>query len=181
VVHQRFEDEDGSCFTTAKDHERLIARLKAPQDGALPSGNGVQALNLLRLAELTGRRELAGRAERAIRALAGYVNRYPQAFSTLLLAVDWLAAGPREIVVAGDPADARTRELLAAVRTTYAPQRVVALAGPGTDAALLPLTSGKTPGPRGPRAYVCRDWSCAAPVDDPELLRGELAAAAAQS
>ncbi|MBL8863885.1 MAG: thioredoxin domain-containing protein [Planctomycetes bacterium] len=175
LVLDRFQDEDGSCFTTARDHERLIARLKAPHDGALPSGNGVQALNLLRLAELTGRRDLAERAERAIRSLAGLVNRFPQAFSALLLAVDWLAAGPREVVLAGDPASAEVRELLRAVRTTYAPQRVVALADSGADRELLPLLADKAPGPVGARAYVCRNWSCGAPLDDPRSLRAVLA------
>src|SRR6185503_12926901 len=103
-------------------HEKLIARLKAPFDGALPSGNGVQAQNLLRLAELTGRRELAERAERTIRSVGALANQHPIAFSSMLLAVDWLAAGPREIVVAGDVTSPSTRELLRAIRKTFLPQ-----------------------------------------------------------
>jgi uncharacterized protein YyaL (SSP411 family) len=176
VLRDRFEDPEGGCFTTASDHEKLIARLKGPHDGALPSGNGVQALNLLRLAELTGRRDLAERAERTIRSMGGLVNRFPQAFSTLLLAVDWLAVGPREIVLSGDPAAAPLRAMLRTLRTTFAPQRVVALAGPGADAELVPLLSGKDAGPNGARAYVCRNWSCRAPVDDPAALKSEIEA-----
>jgi uncharacterized protein YyaL (SSP411 family) len=39
VVTEQFEDaERGGWFTTGRDHERLIARLKNPHDGALPSG-----------------------------------------------------------------------------------------------------------------------------------------------
>jgi hypothetical protein len=177
VLAARFEDaEQGGYFTTASDHERLIARLKAPHDGALPSGNGVQALNLLRLSELTGQRELAQRAERTVRALAGLVNRYPQAFSALLLAVDWLAAGPREVVLSGEPQDARLQRLLAAVRGTFVPQRVVALAAPGADAGLIPLLEGRQPARSGPRAFVCRNWTCLAPVDEPAALRSALEA-----
>ena len=175
VVADRFQDEDGACFTTARDHEKLIARLKAPHDGALPSGNGVQALNLLRLADLTGRADLAERAQRAIQALAGLVNRFPQAFSTLLLAVDWLAVGAREVVIAGDLESKSARELLRAVRTTYSPQRVVAGAGSLADSKLVPLLAEKTPSPRGARAYVCRNWTCAAPVDEPAELVAALA------
>src|SRR6185295_5273648 len=75
VLRDRFEDhEHGGYHTTSDDHEKLIARLKAPFDGALPSGNGVQAQNLLRLAELTGRRELAERAERTIRSVGALAN-----------------------------------------------------------------------------------------------------------
>jgi len=174
VLRDRFEDEGGGYYTTARDHEKLIARLKAPHDGALPSGNGVQALNLLRLSELTGRRDLAERAERAIRSMAGLVNRFPQAFSALLLAVDWLAVGPREIVLAGALESADVRAMLRVVRETYAPQRVVALAGPGADMDLIPLLRDKTPSSKGARAYVCRNWSCGSPADDADALRAEI-------
>ncbi len=177
VLRDRFEDaEAGGYFTTARDHEKLIARLRAPHDGALPSGNGVHALNLLRLAELTGRRDLAERAERTLRSMAGLVNRFPQAFSTLLLAVDWLAVGPREIVLAGTRGDAKIAEMLRAVRTTFAPQRVVALATPGVQVGPIGLLKDKTPGPNGARAYVCRNWTCQAPVEDVAALRSELGA-----
>jgi len=175
VVADRFQDEDGSCFTTARDHEKLIARLKAPHDGALPSGNGVQALNLLRLADLTGRADLAERAQRAIQSMAGLVNRFPQAFSTLLLAVDWLAVGAREVVIAGDLESKSARDLLRAVRTSFSPQRVVAFAGSMADSKLVPLLAEKTPGAQGARAYVCRNWTCAAPIDEPAALVAALA------
>ena len=69
VVLEHFDDPElGGFYTTGDNHEQLIARLKAPMDGALPSGNGVMALNLLRLAELTGRGPLAKEAERTIRS-----------------------------------------------------------------------------------------------------------------
>ena len=171
IVAERFADrEKGGWYTTADDHETLIARLKNPHDGALPSGNGVQALNLLRLAELTGRGELAQRAERAIRSLGAMVNHYPSAFSQLLLAVDFLAAGPREIVIAGAPSGDAARALLATVRRTFLPQRVVASARPEADAGLVPLVEGKEAGPTGARAYVCRNYACREPVETPEDL-----------
>jgi uncharacterized protein YyaL (SSP411 family) len=176
VLAERFQDADqGGFFTTAEDHEQLIARLKGPHDGALPSGNGVQALNLLRLAELTGRKELAERAQGAIRSVGELLNRYPQAFSQMLMAVDFLAAGPREIAVAGEPGSAGVAALLAEIRGTFLPQRVVALAHPGADTSLLPLLSDKTPGPGGARAFVCRNYACGLPAADPAGLRAQLA------
>jgi hypothetical protein len=153
----------------------LIARLKNPHDGALPSGNGVHASNLLRLAELTGRGALAQRAERTLKALGRLVNQYPAAFSQLLLAVDFLQAGPREIVVAGRPGAHDANELLAGLRATFLPQRVVAFAHDGADAALLPLLEGKGAGADGARAYVCRNWACGEPVRSPAQLAARLA------
>jgi len=171
IVTAEFEDGDkGGWFTTGKSHESLIARLKNPHDGALPSGNGVQTLNLLRLAEITGQGPLAQRAEKAMLSLGAMVNLYPAAFSQLLLAVDFLAAGPREIAVAGDPAHPAVRAMLEEVRGTFLPQRVVVLASPGADAGLIPLVDGKVAGAGGARAYVCRNYACQAPVDTREAL-----------
>jgi uncharacterized protein YyaL (SSP411 family) len=171
IVADRFADaEKGGWFTTAKDHETLIARLKNPHDGALPSGNGVHALNLLRLAELTGRGELARRAEGAIRSLGAMVNQYPAAFSQLLVAVDFLAAGPREIVIAGEPSAEAVRRMLETVRRTFLPQRIVASARAGADETLLPLIEDKEAGAGGARAFVCRNYACREPVDTAEAL-----------
>ena len=176
VLTERFEDRDeGGYFTTATDHEQLLARLKSSQDGALPSGNGVQVLNLLRLAELTGDQEHAARAERTIRSVGQLVNRYPRAFGQILLALDVLAVGAREIVVAGEPGEAAFEELLRVVRTTFLPQRVVAHGHPGADTDLLPLLAEKTAPPGRARAFVCRNYTCDIPADDAASLAAQLA------
>jgi len=165
ILTERFEDpEHGGFFTTSNDHERLIARLKSPQDGALPSGNGVQALNLLRLAELSGRRELALQAARTITSMGALANRYPAGFSQLLCAVDFLAAGPREIVIAGAEQDPETRAMLALVRGRFLPQKVVARAHAGADTRLMPLLEGREAADGRARGFVCRNYACAAPA-----------------
>jgi uncharacterized protein YyaL (SSP411 family) len=176
IVTDRFEDAaNGGFFTTGRDHEQLIARLKSPHDGALPSGNGVHALNLLRLSELTGRGALAQEAQRTILSIGAMANRYPAAFSQMLIAVDFLHAGPREIVVAGEPTSPAVAAFLAEIRGTFAPQRVVALADPASDAHLIPLLEGRDAGPRGARAFVCRNYACRAPAEDPRELARQLA------
>ncbi|MCZ6597807.1 MAG: thioredoxin domain-containing protein, partial [Planctomycetota bacterium] len=177
VLTERFlDEEDGGYFTTGRDHEKLIARLKVAHDGALPSGTGVQALNLLRLAELTGRREFAERAEDTIKSAGAMVNNYPPGYSTLLYAVDMLAVGAREIVIAGEPDSEAVREMLRTVRNTYLPQRVVALADERADVLLMPLLEGKTAAEGKARAFVCRNYVCKLPVDDPAALKAQLEA-----
>ncbi len=176
VLTDRFEDrEGGGYFTTGKDHEALLVRLKSPHDGALPSGNGVQVSNLLRLAELTGDPEHATRAERAIRSVGRLANRHPQAFSQLLLGVHHLSAGPVEIVIAGEWGTPPFDALLAVVRETFLPQRVVAHSGRSSDAELLPILAGKTAPPGETLAFVCRNFTCGMPARSPEELRQRLA------
>jgi uncharacterized protein len=174
VVETRFADrEHGGYFTTGDGHEELIARTKTVHDGALPSGTGVQALNLLRLAALTGRTGLEQRARAAFEGQAALVNRHPRLFSHLLLALDFTVQEPNEVVISGELGNPSTEALLAAARRVFAPQRVVALAPPGADEALLPLLRGRiADGPA--KAYVCRHHTCAAPVSDPEALERAL-------
>jgi uncharacterized protein len=174
-VEARFADaENGGYFTTSDDHEKLLARLKAPHDGALPAGQSVHALNLLRLAELTGRGELAQRAETVLRSVGALVNRYPHAFGQLLIALDFLSASPREIVVAGEPDAPATKAMLAAIRRELLPQRVVALGDSRADTSLMPLLDGKTSEAGKARAFVCRNYACKRPADTVEQLVEQL-------
>ena len=60
VMLKHFADPNGpGFFFTADDHEQLIARTKDLHDGSTPSGNAMAVTALLRLAALTGRRDLA--------------------------------------------------------------------------------------------------------------------------
>jgi uncharacterized protein len=175
LLEARFADATlGGYFTTGAEQADLIVRLKSGHDGALPSGAAVQALNLLRLAAFTGNTDLRGRAESALFAQGSVVQRAPYAFSHLLIAEDYLRGNPREVVIAGERAAPETQAMLRVVRGMFRPQRVVALAHAGADAALVPVLAGKTAGQHGARAYVCEDQRCLAPVETPEALQAQL-------
>jgi uncharacterized protein YyaL (SSP411 family) len=171
LVEEQFADAaSGGYFTTGVDHESLIARLQSVHDGALPSGLGVQTLNLLRLAAISGRPELLLRAQDALAAQAALVMRHPQAFSQLLIALDFSLAPARQVVVAGEPDAPGVLAFLRRIRDSARPQRVVVRASRATDQALIPLAADKPAGAGGARAYVCFDFVCQAPVDQPEAL-----------
>jgi uncharacterized protein YyaL (SSP411 family) len=175
AIAERFADgEHDGFFTTAEGQGDLIARLKGPQDGALPSGNAVHALNLLRLAELTGAAELAQQAQRTILAQAELLNRYPAAFGQMLIAVDFLQRGPVEVVIAGRGEDPQAQALLRELRAHFLPSRVVAATHPAALAERIPLLRDRAAPPKGALAYVCRNYACRAPVDHPQALRAEL-------
>jgi uncharacterized protein YyaL (SSP411 family) len=174
-VEEHFADRKlGGYFTTGDDQEPLIARLKSTHDGALPAGVAVHVLNLGRLAALCGREDLHERAHGALHSLGAMALRAPQAFSHLLMAFDFLRGSPREVVIAGEPNDPATRAMLGAVRSSFRPERVVALAHAGADVNLLPMLRGKLPGADGPRAFVCQDHSCLPPVSTAAELREQL-------
>jgi len=173
VLKEHFEDaEAGGFFTTADDHEKLLVRLKSPHDGALPSGNGVQAKNLFRLAELTGVASYRERAERTLSAFGAAITNSPRAYGALLVALDFAHAKPMQVVVAGLDDSPDVAAFLSEVRGRFQPARVVARAGPGADAELLPLLENRIG--ETARAYVCRDFVCKKPAATPEELAGQL-------
>jgi uncharacterized protein YyaL (SSP411 family) len=179
ATERLFADRDGGgWFTSAEDHERLLARQKPSHDGAEPSGASVAALNALRLLAFTADDRWRGVAERALRAYAPTLAEHPQALHDMLLAVDFHGDAVREVVLvwpAGEPAP---DPFLAVLRQTFLPSR--ALAGAPEGAALeelgrvAPVTREKKAAGGRPTAYVCERGFCRLPAIEPEKLRAQI-------
>ena len=169
--------ENGGFFLSADDAETLLAvRGKDAYDGASPSGSSVAALNLLRLARLTGRTQLEEQAAAAMRSHSQTVLRSPGAHTFLLLAADFALGPSFEVVVAGDPAAQDTRAMLRAFQRPYRPNKVLVLRPPGDGqriVELVPYTEQQSTAGRA-TAYVCRDFACKLPTEDVEQALGFL-------
>jgi uncharacterized protein YyaL (SSP411 family) len=169
----RFADTGGGFFDTAIDHEPLIARPKGLQDNALPSGNAMAAGVLLRLAALTGEARYRDAGEQTLALATPFVQRYPTGFGQWLITFGAALEAPRELAIAGDPAAADTRALLAVARTGYRPGLVVAVAAEPDETA-VPLLAGRARIDGRATAYVCQNFACRAPLTDPAQLATEL-------
>ena len=160
VLLAHFEDRVGGFFFTADDHERLIHKPKPFVDEAVPSGNGIAALVLLRLGSLLGEQRYLDAAERTVRAALHMLESYPDAHATLLRALEELIEPPKLVVLRGTPeALAPWQRKLA---STYEPHRL-AVAIPN-DAKLSGLLAQRVPRGRAV-AYVCEGMTCRAPVE----------------
>ena len=93
------DSEHGGFFTTAHDHERLIARRKDVDDHPIPSGNSSAAYGLLRLAALTGEHEYERHAVGVFRLLHGAAARHPHGLAHLLRAMDFHFASVKEVAL----------------------------------------------------------------------------------
>ncbi len=167
TIIERFSDpERGGFFTTANDHERLIARRKDLEDHPIPSGSSAAALGLLRLAALSGEREYERHAEGVLALLGPLAVQHPQAFGHLLQAADFHLGPIREVAIVGpDP-----EPLLRIVRAQLRPH--VVLAGGTSDQ--VPLLTGREPVQEQATAYVCEHFACQAPVTTTEELEALL-------
>lgn len=163
MVARFWDESDGAFFYTAHDAEALLLRSKKLIGGAEPSGNGMAAWALSRLAVLSDRRDLGEKADRILRAYRSVLDRAPGALGYEAIAAAWRTATVHEIGVVGpDPGP-----MLAALRARPLPLAVIATT---QDATLLPWMEGKTPIQGQTAAYVCRNYACLAPVTTPAAL-----------
>jgi len=87
------EDAPGGFFFTPDDAERLIARYKHTRDNATPSGNGMAATALLKLARLTGEDRWQDAALDCLALMSSQLVREPLASGQALLSLDeWLGS-----------------------------------------------------------------------------------------
>jgi uncharacterized protein YyaL (SSP411 family) len=165
-----WDDQRGGLYFTARDGEDLIARTKESYDGAVPSGNSVAALNLLRLSRMTMRSDLQDRAEQLMRSFAGRAGEAPTAYAQLLIAVDFALGPANEIVIAGELQAEDTRKMLAALRRTFLPRKVVIFHPDGPEGQLMeeivPWIKEQSSMDGRATAYVCQDFACQMPTSD---------------
>lgn len=179
MISHFWDEQAGGFFFTANDAEQLILRSKDSRDSAVPSGNSVALMNLLRLGQLLDRADLREKAEQTMRAFAGSVAQTPTGFDRFLAAVDFHHGPKREVVVAGALNLPSTQALLRAVREVYDPYRVVVQFDPASPGAeglskRIPLLEGKTLVNNRPAVYVCRDYTCQRPITEASDLRKHL-------
>jgi len=176
-VLKHFRDPDhGGFFFTADVAETVLVRAKGADDSAIPSGNSVQMMNLLRLAVLLDRKDLADEAARMERAFSDQLTENPFRSERMLSAIDFQSRRPKEIAfVAESPDDPALHALVAAAWKTYTPNAVsAALFTKSPESAAIqkriPLLAGKSPVHGKAATYICRDFACQAPVTDPVKL-----------
>jgi uncharacterized protein YyaL (SSP411 family) len=166
-----FSHPGSGFYDTPSDHEALIVRPRDLQDNATPSGNGMAAYALQRLAGLAVEPRYRELAEESLLPVQPLLAQYPLGFGQWLIALDYLLASPREVAIVGQPEAADTCALLD-VTSGYRPHQVIALGLPEDDSVPLlrgrPLLAGQA------TAYVCVDSTCRPPVTAPEELQGLL-------
>jgi uncharacterized protein YyaL (SSP411 family) len=177
---ERFWDgERGGLYQTAAGSTELLVRSREIYDGAVPSGNSVAMLNLLRLGRLTADAELENRALAIETAFADRVRKVPSAHTQLLAAVDFRLGPSREVVIVGEPGGSDTEALLGALRGRFEPGTVVLFRPAGEDGGevtrLAPFAEEMREIGGRASAYVCRDYACERPVTAQADLQAMLA------
>jgi len=126
ILIEHFWDKNiGGFYFTADDGEKLIVRTKEIYDGAIPSGNSVAMLNLLRLSYFTGNSELEEKADILSRVFAETIRTNPVAHSFLMVAVDFAVGPTYSLVITGDTGASDTSAMIKEVNKYYLPNKIL--------------------------------------------------------
>lgn len=179
-MNEQFLDAaGGGYFTTASSSEKLLVQSKPTLDGALPAGNSVALLNLVRLYELTGEESYRKTAEAGFTAFGGAISLGGIDRPKMLSALDYYLDQPLQIILV-HPADGPVnKELARAVHRSHVPNHtlVEAVEGPplAAIAERVPTARDKHARAGASTAYVCQRGTCKLPTSDPDILARQLA------
>jgi uncharacterized protein len=171
-----WDDDQGGFYFTARTSEEVLVRSKEIYDGAVPSGNSVAVLNLIRLARMTGRSEFEESAWKTARAFARTLRESPAAHTQMMLGLDFATGPSFEVVISGKREAPDTRAMLDAIRSQFLPNKVVLFRPDDADgrelARLAAFTQSQASLDGKATAYVCQNFRCNLPTTDvSEMLK----------
>jgi uncharacterized protein len=165
-----WDGERGGYFSVTGNDASVLLRLKDDNDSAEPAASSVAAQNLARLGAMLDEAKLKARARETVAAFATQVSHFPSAMPQMLVAFDFIEGAPLQIAIADGHEDERARALLREVHAHFLPRAVLLLLD-GEEARNFfgennEALRAMTPQGDKPTAYVCRSFTCEAPVTD---------------
>lgn len=169
-LYQNFWDENsGGYFFTSKQSEKLIARQKEIYDGAIPSGNSVQLLNLIRLNKITSNIAYDELAIKHLRAFAGEINRMPSVFAQFLCGLYFFFGQSLEIIITSK-SKLLTEKTMKEISRKYFPGKVIIQLNENNSSELTKTLNYLNDYKMNDEVtvYLCRNFICEKPTNNPD-------------
>jgi uncharacterized protein len=177
MVHQFWDAAGRGFFYTGTDHEQLITRSKDTHDGSTPSGNAMAATALLRLGQLTGRKEFIEKGRQTLQVFHQTLADSPMSVGQMLCALDSFLGPEREMVVIGRRGDPETERVLNAIRGGFRANELAVFHDVSSGTApveLLPMLEGRAMQGDRVTTYLCENQTCGLPLVGVEAVEREI-------
>ena len=175
-----FEDkENGGFFFSGSDAEELLFRDKEIYDGAIPSGNAIAALNLVRLWRFTFDEQWEKHIKKFFDGFAQVVAIQPNGYAQTLIALDFLLGPSKEIVIAEGGDGGEIQGLLNLLYNSFIPNKIVIFRPINANEAkdiikLSPFIDSQKSINSKTTVYVCEDYVCKFPTSSLDEIRALL-------
>lgn len=162
---QLFWNNSLGRYATGNTAPEIVRGLLSERDEQTPAVNSVAAMNLLRLAALTGNTTWRARPAMIFESFGGRLRTNGALHPQLAAAYENSLLAPKILVVTGDRYKQDTEDVLRSVRARWEPMRsVVFLPRKGLQrdrvVRALPFTGALTPDPERAVVYECAAGEC---------------------
>jgi uncharacterized protein len=166
-----FWDENNGGFFLS-ENEDVLFKQKEIYDGAIPSGNSVALLVLIKLSKITGRSDLNELIFKLVETFSGTVSKHPSAYTFFLSAFDFLIGPSFEIIIVGKSSDdiSKIQKLL---NSKFIPNKILLYKPTDREDEINLIApflthykeiDGKT------TIYICTNYECKQPVTSVEEM-----------
>lgn len=169
ALNHFWDKNDGGFFFTSDDAEKLLLRQKEFYDGAIPSGNSVFILNLLRLSRFTSNTDYEERAKQIADSFSQLIDSSPASFTYTLTGLDFAFGPSYEIVLQGNQNHENLEEMIKTVHDSFIPNKIIVRYDSKIEPYIPFIKNYRSKG-TGALAYVCKNYICELPVDSSKKL-----------
>lgn len=169
-----WDHEKGGFFLYGKDAEDLLIRQKEAYDSALPSGNSVAALQMLRLARFSGNAQLEEMVYKIFSAFSYPIQNYPMGHAYMLMTYLTTMMKGKEIVILGKISEEQ-QPFIDELQQEFYPE-ITYLVNTETAelSSIAPYIANYQLGEDTAWIYICENYSCHKPVQDIQKAKSML-------
>jgi hypothetical protein len=169
-----WDEKNGGFYFTSDEIEQLFVRRKDIYDSAIPSGNSVAMLNLIRLGRITAQPELEKKAAQIGSAFSEKVLQVPPACTQLMSALDFALDTSLEIVIVGHLSAADTESMLQTLKHEFLPNKILLFRPAEQESPEItqyaPYTKDLKSIDDKATVYVCQNYQCQLPTTNPQKM-----------
>ena len=136
--------------------------------GAIPSGNSIGALNLIRLARMTGNFDWEEKARRIARVFSKQLQSIPMGHTQFMCFLSFAFGPSSEIVVVGKEGASDTKEMLKIVQKHPFSNRVILFKSieDSRISEIAKYTEGQSALDGKATVYICKNGACELPCTE---------------
>jgi len=171
VIDKFYDAEKGGFFQTDKFAEKLIVRNKDIYDGAMPSGNSIMLLNLIRMTKIKQDAKYLEIVDNTIKCFSSTVMNYPAGYNQFLNALFGIYGKSTEILIVGNRTDNNFETLIDSLRSHYSAFSTILYLDNRREldnriewTKSIEIKKGVT------QVYICKNFSCKLPITEPAQL-----------
>ena len=175
MVDLFWDDSTGILYDTSNTHENLVIRPSEWTDNAIPAGASLAVEVLLKFSIILDEQLFRDIATRILASMIKLVEQFPSASGQWLNAIDFYTSNHPEITIVGSKSNKDTLNLLNEVYKTYIPNKIlIGLNNENNSISNLAFTKYKQTIANQPTAYLCQNYECDLPTNDPKVLSKQL-------